>query len=495
MAVTLALETHRASAACGYIAVAAASIIGLWAVSMGGGLFGPDARYMVAAGRWILENGQLPTWDPLTIHTQLPYICQQWPVCILFALVHDLMGETAVRALFAFIDISGTLVLYLMARRVGLRGALATSLSCAVVLWMAVMEASTPRALDIMCISLCWGAAARYVETRDPRILATFPLMGFLIANIHGALWPCSLMLPLSMLIDARLDMRSRGYVVIATVITVCACMLNPYGASMLALPFLTVGSENPMLAGVWELRPMIPDYPGEAVFTFGSCVAVLALTVRRGGIARLFSYGCAMTVGLTALSLMTRRNFLLYLAVIILVSGEIVAMGKTRAGDPFKDARAACASVLMAGSVFLYTVFLLGTALGSDSPRYLSQSAAFDTIHRAGVDTGSPILTDLDTGCEAELMGYRPTLDTRAEVLCGVYGGADVLTPAAAALSGENTVTYCDGFGITAAVLPTGSYDAAVSQLREAGWVVVHDDGTTIVLVSPKHREKHDGC
>lgn len=486
MTVTLAPVTHRASAAYAYITVAAASIIGLWAVSLNGGLFGPDARYMVAAGRWILENGQLPTWDPLTIHIQLPYICQQWPVCILLALVHDLMGETAVRALFALVDVSGALVLYLVARRVGLRGVLATAPSCVVVFWMAVMEASTPRALDVICIALCWGAAARYIGTRDPRILTAFPLMGFLIANIHGALWPCSLMLPLSMLVDSRLDMRSRGHVVIATALTVCACMLNPYGTSMLTLPFLTVGSENPMLAGVWELRPMVPGYPGEAVFTIGSCAAVLALTVRRGGIARLFSYGCAMTVGLTALSLMTRRNFLLYLAVFVLVSGEIVAMGKTRAGDPFKDARAACASVLMAGSVFLYMVFLLATTLGVDSARYISQTAAFDAISHSGIDLRSPILTDLDTGCEAELMGFRPTLDTRVEVLCGVYGGADVLTPAAAALSGENAVTYCDGFGITAAVLPTGSYDAAVSQLREAGWVVVHDDGTTIALVSP---------
>lgn len=495
MPALLTLDSRRASALCAYLAVTVASFIGLWAVSMGGGLFGPDARYMVAAGRWILENGRLPTSDPLTIHAQLPYICQQWPVCIVLALVHDLMGETAVRALFAFIDISGTLVLYLVTRRVGLRSALATALSCVVVIRMTVMEASTPRALNVICIALCWGAATRYVETRDPRILATFPLMGFLIANIHGALWPCALMLPLSMLVDSRLDMRSRGHVALSAALTVCACALNPYGASMLALPFLTVGSENPILAGVWELRPMIPGFPSEAAFTIGSCAAVLALTVRRGGIARLFCYGCAMTVGLAALSLMTRRNFLLYLAAIILVSGEIIGMGKAQERDLFKDDLAARVSVLMTGSVLVYTVFLLVSAIGTDSPRYVSQSTAFAAIQRAGIESGSSVLTDLDTGCEAELSSYRPTLDTRVEVFCGVYGGTDLLTPAAAALSGENTTIYCEKLGIVATVLPDGYYDAAVSRLREAGWDVVHDDRTTIALVSPKHREKHDGC
>lgn len=86
-------ESQRASAVCAYLAVASAAIIGLWAVSMTGGLFGPDARYMVAAGRWILENGRVPETDPLTLHTQLSYICQQWPICVLLALVHDLMGR------------------------------------------------------------------------------------------------------------------------------------------------------------------------------------------------------------------------------------------------------------------------------------------------------------------------------------------------------------------------------------------------------------------
>lgn len=479
-------ESRRASTACAYLAVAVAAIIGLWFESMRGSLFGPDARYMVAAGRWILENARLPETDPLTLHAQLPYICQQWPVCILLALVHDLMGETALRTLFVLIDLSGSFVLLSVARRVGLRGAIPTALTCAVVFWMSVMEASTPRALDVICIALCWGAAARYLETRDLRILATFPAIGILIANIHGALWPCALMLPLSMLGDVRLNVCPRSQVTLATALTVCASALNPYGVSLLALPFRTVGSDNPMLAGVWELRPMIPGYPGEAAFTLGSCVAVLALTAKRGGAAQLLSYGCAMTVGLTVLSLMTRRNFLLYLAVLVLVSGEIIGMGKTRMENPFKDALAARVSVLMAGSVLVYTVILLATAMGTDSPGYVSQSTAFDAVRRAGIGIGSPVLTDLDTGCEAELMGYRPALDTRVEVLCGIYGDTDVLTPAAAALLGKGTIAYCEKLGIKAAILYEGYYDAAISRLEGAGWAVAHDDGTTIALVLP---------
>lgn len=421
MGASMSSESQRASVVCAYLAVASAAIIGLWAVSMSGGLFGPDARYMIAAGRQILENGRVPETDPLTLYTQLPYICQQWPVCVLLALVHDLMGEAVLRALFALLDISGALVIFSVARRVGLRGAVTTTLACAAVFWMSVMEASTPRALDVICIALCWGAAERYLKTLDFRVLAAFPAIGILIANIHGALWPCALMLPLSMLVDARLDARSRSQIALATVLTTCMCALNPYGTSVLALPFQTVGSENPTLAGVWELRPMVPDFPGEVAFTLGSCAAVLALTAKRGGVSRLCSYGCAMTVGLASLSLMTRRNFLLYLAVLVLVSGEVAGMGRARIENPFKDALAARLSVPTAGSILVYTVILLAAAIGTESPGYASQSTAFDAVRRSGIGSGSPVLTDLDTGCEAELKGYRPALDTRVEVICGV--------------------------------------------------------------------------
>lgn len=42
--------------------------------SLQGELFITDAQYMVAAGRWIIANGHLPTTDPLSIHSELTYI-------------------------------------------------------------------------------------------------------------------------------------------------------------------------------------------------------------------------------------------------------------------------------------------------------------------------------------------------------------------------------------------------------------------------------------
>lgn len=68
--------------------------------SLQGELFITDAQYMVAAGRWIIANGHLPTIDPLSIHSELTYICQQYPICILVAVLYDTFGEMSVRLFF-----------------------------------------------------------------------------------------------------------------------------------------------------------------------------------------------------------------------------------------------------------------------------------------------------------------------------------------------------------------------------------------------------------
>lgn len=77
--------------------------------SLQGELFITDAQYMVAAGRWIIANGHLPTTDPLSIHSELTYICQQYPICILVAVLYDTFGEMSVRLFFALLDMVAVL--------------------------------------------------------------------------------------------------------------------------------------------------------------------------------------------------------------------------------------------------------------------------------------------------------------------------------------------------------------------------------------------------
>ena len=88
-------------------ATLAACAAALAAVSLTGwSLFQPDTRYMVAIGRWIIENGELPTTDPLTLNEGLAYTCQQWPLCIAAAAIFDAFGEAGIKCAAAALDMA-----------------------------------------------------------------------------------------------------------------------------------------------------------------------------------------------------------------------------------------------------------------------------------------------------------------------------------------------------------------------------------------------------
>ena len=113
-------------------AALAACAATLAAVSLTGwSLFQPDTRYMVAIGRWIVENGELPTSDPLTLHEGLAYICQQWPLCIAAAAIFDAFGEAGIRCAAAALDIAATATLWACTLDRGRTGAVHMAASAA----------------------------------------------------------------------------------------------------------------------------------------------------------------------------------------------------------------------------------------------------------------------------------------------------------------------------------------------------------------------------
>lgn len=125
-------------------AALAACAAALAAVSLTGwSLFQPDTRYMVAIGRWIIENGKLPTSDPLTLHEGLAYICQQWPLCIAAAAIFDTFGEAGIKCAAAMLDMAAAATVWACTLDRGRTGAVHAAASAA----RTVTEASADAAL------------------------------------------------------------------------------------------------------------------------------------------------------------------------------------------------------------------------------------------------------------------------------------------------------------------------------------------------------------
>lgn len=457
-------------------ATLAACAAALAAVSLTGwSLFQPDTRYMVAIGRWIIENGELPTTDPLTLNEGLAYTCQQWPLCIAAAAIFDTFGEAGIKCAAATLDMAAAATAWACTLDRGRTGAVHATASAALAAAIAVLCNSTPRGIDVMALCICYAAGRKWARGGRDSLLAAFPAAGFAMAQLHGALWTVALMVPCCLILDGRLDRYGRLKALTAAMSTVAACMLNPYGARLLMLPFLTMGAESLKSVGIGELAPWTQAAPAQAAC---ACTLAAALVLfrcrvrRRGGGRVLLEAGDALVLGTLMLALANVRNDLLLMASMALslsdIQGEVAG---PRARRPLALASCCTAALLVA-------VGCLAATVPAKTALEQSAEAAIAALEAAGAESGDAVICDIDVGSELELAGLRPLLDTRAELFCPeLNGGTDAWGAARSVLSGD--AEAIEGTGADFAVVPSGAYPALEKALTGLGFSRVHDDGT----------------
>lgn len=457
-------------------AALAACAATLAAVSLTGwSLFQPDTRYMVAIGRWIVENGELPTSDPLTLHEGLAYICQQWPLCIAAAAIFDAFGEAGIRCAAAALDIAATATLWACTLDRGRTGAVHMAASAACGAAIAVLCNSTPRGIDVMALCACYAAGRKWARGGRDSLLAAFPAAGFAMAQLHGALWTVALMVPCCLILDGRLDRHGRLKALTAAMSTAAACMLNPYGARLLMVPFLTMGAESLKSVGIGELAPWTQAAPAQAACACTLAAALLLFRCRvrrRSGGRVLLEAGDALVLGTLMLAFANVRNDLLLFVSMALslsdIQGEVAG---PRARRPW--ALAVCCTAALAAAAGC-----LAATLPARTVTEASADAALAALEAAGAESGDAVICDIDVGSELELAGLRPLLDTRAELFCPeLNGGTDAWGAARSVLSGD--AEAIEGTGADFAVVPSGAYPALEDGLAELGFSRVHDGGT----------------
>lgn len=460
-------------------AALAACAAALAAVSLTGwSLFQPDTRYMVAIGRWIIENGELPTTDPLTLNEGLAYTCQQWPLCIAAAAIFDTFGETGIKCAAAALDMAAAATAWACTLDRGRTGAVHAAASAALAAAIAVLCNSTPRGIDVMALCICYAAGRKWARGGRDSLLAAFPAAGFAMAQLHGALWTVALMVPCSLILDGRLDRYGRLKALTAAMSTVAACMLNPYGARLLMLPFLTMGAESLKSVGIGELAPWTQAAPAQAAC---ACTLAAALVLfrcrvrRRGGGRVLLEAGDALVLGTLMLSLANVRNELFLMTSMALALSDI--QGEV-AGPCVRSpiAPAACCTAAL-----LASLGLLAATVPRQTPIEASAARAMAALESSGAEPGDAVICDIDVGSELELAGYRPLLDTRAELFCPeLNGGADAWGTARHVLAGDEDAI--EGTGADFAVVPSGAYPTLEGGLYGLGFSRVRDDGCLAV-------------
>lgn len=330
-----------------------------------------------------------------------------------------------------------------------------------------------------MALCACYAAGGKWARGGRDSLLAAFPAAGFAMAQLHGALWTVALMVPCCLILDGRLDRHGRLKALTATMSTLAACMLNPYGARLLMVPFATMGAESLRSVGIGELAPWTEAAPAQAAAACALAAALLLYRLRvrrRGGGRALLEAGDLLVLGTLMLALANVRNELFLMASMALALSDIQGeVAGPRVSSPI-PAAACCTAALLA------SLGLLAATVPRQTPIEASAARAMAALESSGAEQGDAVICDIDVGSELELAGYRPLLDTRAELYCPeLNGGTDAWGAARHVLAGDENAI--EGTGADFAVVPSGAYPALEDSLSGLGFSLVHDDGTFAVF------------
>ena len=188
------------------------------------------------------------------------------------------------------------------------------------------------------------------------------------------------------------------------------------------------------------------------------------------------------MISGLLFLSLMTWRNELLLLGILMIVYSTWCWKLEPKCKVSSKMlSRIVLFSISVVALEFGAVLFY--STLSATDQKSISIERAFQAMREDGAVSGTAVLTDIDSGCRAELNGFKPYLDTRIEVFNGQNGQKNVLAEAGKALSSGSLSAICDDYGMDYAVLNYGINDVGIQDLKESGFKPIYSDNLTVCL------------
>jgi hypothetical protein len=276
----------------------------------------PDFWWHIRIGRWMVENGRLPSADLFTytvpnhVWTDHEYLTE-----VLMWLIFNSTGTVGIVIAFAAVTWAGFWLMYRQLRRqpfviVGLGLALAAVAGDPI--WGPRAQMIT---FALTCLELYWLQA--YLSGRSRR-LTYFPLVMALWANLHGG-WVIGFVW-LGVAIAAELagwvwepsNPAHRAHVKFLAIITgasVVAVLATPHGFGVYLYPFNTVGSvAQEKLIVEW----FSPDFHQPFLLPFEAMIFILIVgfALRRPSL-----YELLLTLAALGLALHSVRNIALFVA------------------------------------------------------------------------------------------------------------------------------------------------------------------------------------
>lgn len=410
----------------GYAAAVPAVLAAAAALVLLGLLFpNGDTFFIIATGRYIVENGVVPTVNPFVIHDGFGVIIQQWLFDVMIYGIYDLAGYLGVYLYSAVILVVTMVMMYHFFGLYSDNKRLKLLFLAFWGLFATYFVVARPTSVSfLMCLSVVM-IMEHYRRTGRQWLLCLLPAVSLVTINMHAAMWPMLFVLMLPFIFPDRLPMHGHfreycrdwfgkwKWVLLALAGMFLVGFVNPNGIRGMGYLLLSYGSASSENI-IAELRkPEILSLPGVMI------MATLLLWVKyiekhKSRMDFAVFYMAAGTMVLTVLHF--RNAWFLFFGMTPLFFHFFDCLH----WKPVKELRSTTtyvwANIRHAFVVLslLSVVFVFGAPLLRDSVKAPVEAADYlDKLDGEEI----VLYTEFDNGAYLELRSYQVYIDARPEL------------------------------------------------------------------------------
>lgn len=370
-----------------------------------------DVSWHIAAGRWIIEHGQIPRSDPFSFTASgKPWIAFEWGSEVLSALAYNAAGLAGLASLvsLALMALFGTLFWYLRSK-VGPIALLAAFAAAYLVLQPFVM--ARPHVLAWPFLALWSALMFKYRDEGGSPPLA-LALLVVVWANLHGSYFAgfmVSAAAALDAWIAAKFDRRTFIRWLLFGLAILVAAFFNANGIKGVLYPLEISGMDTLQSIGEWRAS----STNNAPQFFIVLILAIGALLIKRPQFLVGELFLLMLTLGMALLHF--RHQSVFIILAILIVTPKLAGSGRVNAGPLFasrveRSAWLAAAMVAVLGLVIGRAVVPLVPKESSGQPRDLIAHIPPELRSR-------PVFNEYIMGGPLILNGVRPFIDGRADM------------------------------------------------------------------------------
>lgn len=373
-----------------------------------------DIWFLLSHGRYVLSNG-FPHVDILSMHTGLNFVMQQWLSSVVFHLIYDYLGSVVFYIFMFILNVVLTFLIYKLCFVISNRKFSSSFISLITMIllqrWFIVPR---PQIFTYIILIILLIMLELYSSKRKKYILF-MPLLSILLINFHGSMWPMLFIFCMPYVAELLLKKDKDIFKLIGLMlISVVVGLINPYGLDAMTYSFSSYGLDS-IRSVVGEMRAF--NLLGEN-FTIYWSVFILIIFFISNSIILLNSKKNNIRIahlllfyGTFYMALSSLRNIALF---IIATMPFLVKYFKFKDVDKFSLDKnwiinySVCFLLFIAVCVgaFINKNYMFVHAI-DDAVVYLNKNA----------DKDVKIYTEYSYGSRLEYDGYKPYLDSRAEV------------------------------------------------------------------------------